>query len=176
MCLNLKKQTQLFLNALGVRGQWASCPSTSTRLLYVSFPQYLPCIARCGIIGTISRQIFSESVYLREAAELLAALPDALPKVRWSDLPPGPRPQYLSPKMSMLPPDVHDQLVQLLQALQSSDNTIRPIAEEKLSNEWTATRPDVLLMGLVEQIQVAQDVSVSRLQRWRQSWSLISFA
>ncbi|KAK7416969.1 importin subunit beta-3 [Neonectria punicea] len=59
--------------------------------------------------------------------------------------------------MSMLPPDVHAELNQLLQALQSPDNTIRSQAEEHLQNNWTSTRPEVLLMGLAEQIQGSGD-------------------
>ncbi|KAF4453727.1 putative beta karyopherin [Fusarium austroafricanum] len=59
--------------------------------------------------------------------------------------------------MSLLPPDVHSELSQLLQALQSPDNSIRSQAEEHLQNNWTATRPEVLLMGLAEQIQAAGD-------------------
>ena len=62
--------------------------------------------------------------------------------------------------MSILPPDVHAELTQLLQALQSSDNTIRSQAEEHLQNSWTAARPEVLLMGLAEQIQGAGDNAV----------------
>lgn len=48
-------------------------------------------------------------------------------------------------------------LAQLLQALQSSDNTLRGQAEDQLNNEWHANRPDVMLMGLAEQMQVGQD-------------------
>ncbi|KAH7327822.1 armadillo-type protein [Stachybotrys elegans] len=59
--------------------------------------------------------------------------------------------------MSVLPDDVHAELTQLLQALQSADNTIRSQAEEHLQNNWTTTRPEVLLMGLAEQIQGAGD-------------------
>jgi importin-5 len=62
--------------------------------------------------------------------------------------------------MSMLPPEVHAELTQLLQALQSSDNSIRAQAEEHLQNNWTLTRPEVLLMGLAEQIQNNPDASV----------------
>lgn len=62
--------------------------------------------------------------------------------------------------MSLLPPDVHAELTQLLQALQSADNSIRSQAEEHLQNSWTATRPEVLLMGLAEQIQGAGDNAV----------------
>ncbi|ESU14277.1 hypothetical protein FGSG_13254 [Fusarium graminearum PH-1] len=59
--------------------------------------------------------------------------------------------------MSLLPQDVHAELSQLLQALQSPDNSIRSQAEEHLQNNWTASRPEVLLMGLAEQIQGAGD-------------------
>lgn len=52
-------------------------------------------------------------------------------------------------------------LAQLLQALQSSDNTLRGQAEDQLNNDWHANRPDVMLMGLAEQIQVGQDDKVS---------------
>lgn len=61
--------------------------------------------------------------------------------------------------MSMLPPDIHAELSQLLQALQSPDNTIRSQAEEHLQNSWTATRPEVLLMGLAEQVQGPGDTA-----------------
>lgn len=67
--------------------------------------------------------------------------------------------------MSMLPADVHAELTQLLQALQSSDNSIRSQAEDHLQNNWTATRPEILLMGLAEQIQNAADASVCRAYR-----------
>ena len=63
-------------------------------------------------------------------------------------------------KMSMLPPEVQTTLTQLLQALSSGDNALRSQAEEQLNNDWTANRPDILLMGLVEQIQGAQDAAV----------------
>ena len=62
--------------------------------------------------------------------------------------------------MSVLPPEVHAALASLLQGLSSPDNQIRTQAEEQLNNEWVAARPDVLLMGLVEQIQSAQEPSV----------------
>ena len=60
----------------------------------------------------------------------------------------------------MLSPNIHDALGQLLQGLQSADNGIRSYAEEQLNNEWVISRPDVLLMGLVEQLQASQDISV----------------
>src|SRR5947199_10776176 len=65
--------------------------------------------------------------------------------------------------MSMLPPEVQTTLTQLLQALSSGDNALRSQAEEQLNNDWTANRPDILLMGLVEQIQGAQDAAVCLL-------------
>lgn len=63
--------------------------------------------------------------------------------------------------MSVLPPDVHNELAQLLDALQSSDNSVRAQAEEHLATNWTATKPEMLLMGLVEQIQGSNDPTVS---------------
>ena len=63
--------------------------------------------------------------------------------------------------MSILPPEIHAALTQLLQALSSSDNTLRAQAEEQLNSEWFAARPDVLFMCLVEQLQEAADPSVS---------------
>ena len=62
--------------------------------------------------------------------------------------------------MSMISPDLHAELTQLLQALQSADNTIRSQAEEHLQNNWTATRPEILLMGLAEQIHGANETAV----------------
>ncbi|MCJ1229092.1 hypothetical protein MMC12_005757 [Toensbergia leucococca] len=59
--------------------------------------------------------------------------------------------------MSILPPEIHTALAQLLQGLSSSDNNLRSNAEEQLNSEWVSARPDLLLMGLVEQIQVAID-------------------
>jgi hypothetical protein len=63
--------------------------------------------------------------------------------------------------MSVLSPEIHAELNQLLQALQSPDNGVRSQAEEHLQNNWTNTRPEMLLMGLAEQIQGSQDVAVS---------------
>lgn len=57
--------------------------------------------------------------------------------------------------MSVLPAETHSALSQLLQGLQAADNNIRSQAEERLSTEWAQSKPDVLLMGLVEQIQMA---------------------
>ncbi|OAA57017.1 importin beta-3 [Niveomyces insectorum RCEF 264] len=54
--------------------------------------------------------------------------------------------------MSMLPAEVTAELQQLLQALQSADNVVRSQAEEHLQNNWTGPRPEVLLMGLAEQV------------------------
>lgn len=62
--------------------------------------------------------------------------------------------------MSLLPPAVHAELNQLLQALQSPDNNIRSQAEDHLANNWTATRPEQLLMGLAEQLAASPDASV----------------
>jgi len=62
--------------------------------------------------------------------------------------------------MSVLPAEVQGALTQLLQALSSPDNALRTQAEDQLNNDWTPNRPDILLMGLVEQIQASQDPSV----------------
>ena len=64
--------------------------------------------------------------------------------------------------MSVLPPDVHNALGQLLQALSTADNATRTHAEESLNNEWVVARPDVLLMGLVEQMQTTEDLTVHK--------------
>lgn len=53
-------------------------------------------------------------------------------------------------------------MTQLLQGLSSSDNNARSYAEEQLSAEWVAAQPDVLLMGLVEQIQASQASQASQ--------------
>lgn len=63
--------------------------------------------------------------------------------------------------MSLLPPEVHSALSQLLGALTAADNALRSQAEEQLNNDWAQNRPDILLMGLVEQIQGAEDTIVS---------------
>lgn len=63
--------------------------------------------------------------------------------------------------MSLLPAEVHAELSELLQALQSVDNGIRGQAEEILANNWTNSRPEVLLMALVEQMSGSPDVPVS---------------
>ncbi|MDI1484996.1 MAG: importin subunit beta-3 [Ramalina farinacea] len=44
--------------------------------------------------------------------------------------------------MSVLPPEVHGALSELLQGLQSADNDTRNRAEELLNNEWIVARPD----------------------------------
>lgn len=63
--------------------------------------------------------------------------------------------------MSVLPAEVHAALTQLLQGLQSTDNTVRSQAEEQLNTEWVQQRPDMLLMGLAEQMEGSQDEGVS---------------
>lgn len=62
--------------------------------------------------------------------------------------------------MSLLPAEVQGALSQLLQALSSPDNAVRSRAEEQLTNDWQTNRPDVLMMGLVEHAQGAQDPAV----------------
>lgn len=64
--------------------------------------------------------------------------------------------------MSVLPAEITSALAQLVQALQSPDNAVRSQAEEQLNKEWVGQRPDILLMGLVEQLRNSQDPAVSR--------------
>lgn len=64
--------------------------------------------------------------------------------------------------MSVLPQEVHTALSQLLLGLSSADNGVRAQAEGQLNNDWVQNRPDVLLMGLAEQIQGSEDTNVSR--------------
>lgn len=67
--------------------------------------------------------------------------------------------------MSLLPPEVHSALSQLLRGLSTADNTVRAQAEEQLGNDWIQNRPDVLLMGLAEQLEGAEDTVVSTQHR-----------
>ena len=62
--------------------------------------------------------------------------------------------------MSVLPQEVHSALSQLLAALSAADNTVRSQAEAQLSEDWIPNRRDVLLMGLAEQLQGANDATV----------------
>ena len=62
--------------------------------------------------------------------------------------------------MSLLPPEIHTALAQLLESLSSPDNNARALGEEQLNTEWVPKRPDLLLMGLVEQMQNSQEPSV----------------
>ncbi|KAL4930686.1 nuclear import receptor PSE1 [Aspergillus undulatus] len=59
--------------------------------------------------------------------------------------------------MSLLPPEVHSALSQLLRGLSTADNNIRSQAEAQLNDDWIQNRPDVLLMGLAEQLENAED-------------------
>jgi hypothetical protein len=68
--------------------------------------------------------------------------------------------------MSVLSPDVHSALTQLLQGLQSADNTIRTQAETNLNSDWVNQQPDVLLLGLVEQLGQSSDEGVSLQCGW----------
>lgn len=67
--------------------------------------------------------------------------------------------------MSILPAEVHAALNNLLQGLQSTDNVVRQQAEEQLNTEWTQARPEVLLMGLSEQLQASDNPAVRDMQR-----------
>ena len=64
--------------------------------------------------------------------------------------------------MSLLPAEITAALERLVQALQSPDNATRSQAEEQLNTEWVGQRPEILLMGLVEQLRNSQDVAVGR--------------
>jgi hypothetical protein len=68
--------------------------------------------------------------------------------------------------MSVLPPEIHAALTQLLQGLQATDNAVRTQAEEQLNTEWVQQRPDMLMMGLAEQMQGSQDEGVSQGNPW----------
>lgn len=63
--------------------------------------------------------------------------------------------------MSLLPAEVHAALSQLLLGLSTPDNAVRSQAEEQLNNDWVQNRPEVLLMGLAEQIESSKDTIVS---------------
>lgn len=63
--------------------------------------------------------------------------------------------------MATIPPEVHTALGQLLHGLQSTDNALRGTAEEQLNTEWVSQRPDLLLMGLAEQISGSTEDGVS---------------
>lgn len=76
--------------------------------------------------------------------------------------------------MSILSADIHAELSRLLQGLQSADNGVRSQAEEHLQNNWTNSRPEVLLMGLAEQIQVAGDNAVSKSSPFSQLTQVLS--
>lgn len=69
----------------------------------------------------------------------------------------------LATTMSVLSAEIHAELSQLLQGLQSADNGVRSQAEEHLQSNWTNSRPEVLLMGLAEQVQGAGDNAVRTL-------------
>ncbi|KAL6721074.1 importin subunit beta-3 [Lecanora helva] len=62
--------------------------------------------------------------------------------------------------MALLAPEIHTALADLLQKLASPDNQTRTVAEDQLNNEWFVKQPDLLLMGLVEQIQLSQEPSM----------------
>ncbi|CAG7949489.1 unnamed protein product [Penicillium nalgiovense] len=66
-----------------------------------------------------------------------------------------------TPNMSLLPPEIHAALSQLLSALGTPDNAVRSQAEDQLNNDWVQNRPDVLLMGLAEQLGGAAETIVS---------------
>ncbi|KAK0256949.1 hypothetical protein B0A54_07446 [Friedmanniomyces endolithicus] len=56
-----------------------------------------------------------------------------------------------------LPIQVHQALEELVGFLQSTDNAIRTQAEEQLNRTWVTERPEMLFLGLAEQMQGSQD-------------------
>ena len=63
-----------------------------------------------------------------------------------------------------LPIQVHQALEELVGFLQSTDNAIRTQAEEQLNRTWVTERPEMLFLGLAEQMQGSQDEGVSTTQ------------
>lgn len=61
---------------------------------------------------------------------------------------------------ALLSSEIHTELGGILQNLTSSDNQARTQAEGLLNDDWFVKQPDVLLMGLAEQIQLSQEPSV----------------
>jgi len=59
-----------------------------------------------------------------------------------------------------LPIQVHQALEELVGFLQSTDNAIRTQAEEQLNRTWVTERPEMLFLGLAEQMQGSQDEGV----------------
>jgi hypothetical protein len=68
----------------------------------------------------------------------------------------------LTPLAAILNTPINKYVAELLQALQSSDNNVRSQAEDHLTTNWTNAKPEMLLMGLVEQIHGSNDTTVSR--------------
>lgn len=62
---------------------------------------------------------------------------------------------------SQLPPAITAELQQLLHGLASADNSVRSGAEASLNDDWMVVRPDVLLLGLAEQIAMGEPANVS---------------
>lgn len=54
-------------------------------------------------------------------------------------------------------------LTSLLSSLKHTDNEVRTKAEASLHEQWIAHEPEMLLVGLAEQANTAQDSSVSSL-------------
>jgi len=65
---------------------------------------------------------------------------------------------------ALLSSEIHTELAGILQNLSSPDNQARTQAEGRLNDDWFVKQPDVLLMGLAEQIQLSQEPSVRLAQ------------
>ncbi|KAI9889153.1 MAG: hypothetical protein M1814_005744 [Vezdaea aestivalis] len=59
--------------------------------------------------------------------------------------------------MTALVEGIHADLTPLLQGLSSADNNVRTQAEQTLQSNWVDPRPELLLLGLVEQMRGAQE-------------------
>ncbi|KAF2751651.1 ARM repeat-containing protein [Sporormia fimetaria CBS 119925] len=64
--------------------------------------------------------------------------------------------------MAVLPQDVHTALTTLLNGLQAADNVQRSASEASLNTDWFGSRPNVLLLGLAEQVQLAPEPSTRK--------------
>ena len=63
--------------------------------------------------------------------------------------------------MSLIGQQLTTALATLLKGLQSAENITRKHAEDGLQRDWVDKQPEILLMGLAEQMQGSKDLSVS---------------
>ena len=122
--------------------------------------------SQSSALGHYSLSPLLQKPYLLSEPELLLefvsnSLPDSVSDGRIASITPL---AHLDTRytMSLLPAEITAALERLVQALQSPDNATRSQAEEQLHTEWVGQRPEILLMGLVEQLRNSQDVAVGR--------------